>query len=92
MNTLPTDEELADEVPKTRYWKRNFQFMRYWELPNFVREALKERGYDKRCNSLTEFECLVQRVAHTRRSRSAKRAAKTRRRNNVKQRQAVFDF
>lgn len=92
MSALPTDEELADEVPKTRYWRRNFQFMRYWELPNFVRSALKEKGYDKRCGALTEFECLVQRVARIRRSRSAQKAAKTRQKNAFKQRQTVFDF
>ena len=92
MGILPTDEVLANEVSKTQYWRRNFQFMRYWELPNFIREALKEKGYDKRCNSLTEFECAVQRVAHIRRSRSAQIAAKTRRRNSDKQRQTVFKF
>ena len=92
MSLLPADEELAEEVPKTRYWRRNFQFMRYWELPSFVRNALKEKGYDKRCSSLTEFECLVQRVTHIRRSRSAQKAAKTRQKNTIKQRQTVFDF
>ena len=92
MSILPTDAELADEVSKTRYWKRNFQFMRYWELPGFVRSALKEKGYDKRCGSLAEFECLVQRVAHIKRSRSAQKAVKTRQRNALKRRQIVFDF
>ena len=92
MSVLPADEELADEVSKTRYWRRNFQFMRYWELPGFVRSALKEKGYDKRCGSLTAVECLVQRGAHIRRSRSAQKAAKTRQKNIIKQRQTVFDF
>lgn len=92
MSTLPPDEKLADEVSKTQYWKKYFRFMRRWELPDFVRSALKEKGYDKRCDSLTEFECVVQRVAHIRRSRSAKKAAKTRRRNSVRQRQTVFEF
>ncbi len=92
MSVLPADDELADEVSKTRFWRRNFQFMRYWELPSFIRSALKEKGYDKRCGSLTEFECLVQRVARIRRSRSAQKAAKTRQKNAFKQRQTVFDF
>ncbi len=92
MSVLPADEELADEVSKTHYWRRNFQFMRHWELPNFVRSALREKGYNKRCNSLIEFECLVQRVAHIRRSRSAQKAVKTRRKNTLKQRQILFDF
>lgn len=92
MSVLPADEELANEVPKTQFWRRNFQFMRYWELPSFVRSALREKGYDKRCGSLTEFECLVQRIARIRRSRSAQKAVKTRKKNTLKQQQAVFDF
>ncbi len=92
MSALPSDELLADEVPKTRYWRKYSQFMRRWELPNFVRSALREKGYDKRCSSPTEFECVVQRVTHLRRSRSAQRAAKTRRKNAVKKQQVAFNF
>jgi hypothetical protein len=89
---MQTDLQLADVVFKTRYWKRYRQFIdpgRNWELPNHVRSALKEQRLDATLLPI-EFEKTVQRVIKIIRSRNAKKAAQTRRRNRERKRQLTL--
>lgn len=86
---FPSDEELASSVTQTAYWRRNRRFMtpqRSWELPMHVRASLCEKGYDKRLFQL-EFEKLVQRVTHIRRSRSSKNGQAKRRKTLLRKKQ-----
>ena len=88
-----TDDDLADRIVHSREWRvwQQYGHGRWWEVPGVVRSHL--RKYSWLCEGFPlEFEKTVQRVARIIRIRSAKKAAKTRRKNDLKRRQGALQF
>lgn len=81
-----TDEQLVDNVVRSREWQTWLRYGRWWEVQNTVRSHLRHYSWLHDGFPL-EFEKTVQRVTKIIRSRNARRGAETRRRNEFKRRQ-----
>jgi hypothetical protein len=82
-----TDADYAKSVFDTQHWQRNHQFMRFWELPSFVRAALRERGVDKAFDHPVDFENTVHRVTRIIRGCWTSKGVKKRRNTLLRKKQ-----